>query len=196
MLASFLHPIFPEIIRFLWVFFFCFRCTEDLTEHQQSLNISAQHHERYDGTGYPERLKGEEISKGGQMAAVVDVYDAITSDRIYRKGMDPVDGLRKLYEWGKFHFNEELVQQFIKCAGLYPVGTLVKLESGKLAVVVEPGRENLLQPVVRVVYDTKKAKFVTPLDLDLSGPANGDRVTGHESPRQWRIEPRKYLNAV
>jgi len=166
---------------------------------QTSLLISAQHHERYDGTGYPEGLKGDEISKGGQMAAIVDVYDAITSDRCYRNGMEPVEGLRKLFEWSKFHFNAELVQKFIKCAGLYPVGTLIRLESGFLAVIVEPGQESLLHPIVRVVYDTKKKSFMTPRDIDLSrltGKNDGDRVVGHESPRKWRIEPRKYLNLI
>ena len=113
MLASFLHPIFPEIIRFLWVFFFCFRCTEDLTEHQQSLNISAQHHERYDGTGYPERLKGEEISKGGQMAAVVDVYDAISYNRVYKKAWKVEEVLAFIKKQKGHQFEPQLVDVFL-----------------------------------------------------------------------------------
>ncbi len=105
--------------------------------------------------------------------------------------MPPVEGLRKLYEWSKFHFNEGLVQQFIKCVGLYPVGTLTRLESGFLAIIIEPGKENLLQPVVGVIYDTKKERLVSPKDMDLS--QSEDRVIGHETSQKWRIEPSRYF---
>ena len=111
---------------------------------QTALHVAAQHHERFDGSGYPNRLKGEEISLIGQMAAIVDVYDAITSDRVYHKGMAPTEALRKLYEWSKFHFNPELVHAFVKVIGIYPVGTLVRMESGRLAVVVEHRKSNML----------------------------------------------------
>lgn len=81
--------------------------------------VAAQHHERHDGSGYPAGLKGEEISQLGQMAAIVDVYDALTSDRCYHKGMAPTDALRKIYEWSKFHFNPQLVQAFMRSIGIY-----------------------------------------------------------------------------
>jgi putative nucleotidyltransferase with HDIG domain len=158
-----------------------------------SLAIAAQHHERMDGGGYPANLKDGEISQLGQMAAIVDVYDAITSNRVYHHSMEPTEALRKLLEWSKFHFNEELVQHFIRCIGIYPVGTLVSLESGLLGVVIEEGQQNLLHPMVRVVYDSKKDCTVAPRDIDLSLSSCGDRIVGHESAAKWKINPRQYL---
>lgn len=160
-----------------------------------SLEIAAQHHERFDGSGYPLGLKGDEISLYGQMSAIVDVYDAITSDRCYHKGMQPTDALSKLFEWSKFHFNESLVHAFARSIGIYPVGTLVRLESGQLGVVVEQ-RENLLQPKVRVFYNIKRAHTIVPKDIDLSRPlgqGGADRIVGHETPGHWGLDPQKYL---
>jgi len=154
--------------------------------------IAGQHHERYDGTGYPDKIKRDEISQLGQMASIVDVYDALTSDRIYHKGMEPTAALKKLFEWSKFHFNAELVQHFICLIGIYPVGSLVRLESGLLGIVVNPGNENLLRPTVRTVFDIRRERSVTPHDIDLSIQL-GDSIVQHESPHNWGIDPFKYL---
>ena len=157
--------------------------------------IAAQHHERFDGTGYPDRLKEDRISRFGQMASIVDVYDALTSNRIYHQSIEPTAALKKLFEWGKSHFNEELVHQFIRAVGIYPVGSLVRLESGLLGVVVEPDGADLLHPTVRVIYDMTRGSYVSPRDLDLSKQAagGGDKIVGHESPRKWHIDPYAYL---
>jgi putative nucleotidyltransferase with HDIG domain len=163
---------------------------------QTALHVAAQHHERYDGSGYPNRLKGEEISRIGQMAAIIDVYDAITSDRVYHKGMPPTEALRKMFEWSKFHFNPELVHAFARVVGIYPVGALVRLESGRLAVVVEQRESNMLQPLVRVMFDARHNYYLKPEDVDLSrsmGKGGADRIVGHESPEQWRIDPTRFL---
>jgi putative nucleotidyltransferase with HDIG domain len=119
------------------------------------LDITLHHHERFDGSGYPDKLPGDKISQMAQMAAIVDVYDAITADRCYHKGMSAAEALRKIYEWSKFHFNPQLVQAFMRCVGIYPVGTLVLLESGRLGVVTEPHETNLLAPKVNVFFSTK-----------------------------------------
>jgi putative nucleotidyltransferase with HDIG domain len=157
---------------------------------ETAIQITAQHHERFDGTGYPDKLKDDGISVFGQMAAIVDVYDALTSNRIYHKGMEPTAALKKLFEWGKFHFNEELVQHFIRVIGIYPVGALVSLESGQLAVVVQQGEKSLLRPQVRIIFDLEKG-YITPRDLDL---ANGtDHIVNHELADKWGIDPFKYL---
>ncbi|NOZ68109.1 MAG: HD-GYP domain-containing protein [Deferribacteres bacterium] len=160
-----------------------------------SVLVAAQHHERFDGSGYPNGLKGDAISKFGQMAAIADVYDAITSDRCYHKGMLPTEALRKIFEWGEFHFNKELVHQFIRCMGIYPVGTLVSLESGLLGIILDRGEKSLLHPTVRIVYDMKKGRYVTPYDVDLAQPLNGggDRVKSYESPARWKIKLENYL---
>lgn len=158
--------------------------------------VLEQHHERYDGSGYPGGLKGQAISQFGQMAAIVDVYDAITAERVYHHAMAPVDALRKLQEWSKFHFNEELVWHFIRSVGIYPVGTLVKLESGLLGVVVEQNGADLLRPVLRVMYDAGKRWSVTPYTLDLAATAeHADRIVSHEQPEHWGVDVQAYLKA-
>jgi len=156
-----------------------------------AVSITGQHHERVDGTGYPDKLKKDEISTFGQMAAIVDVYDALTSDRVYHKGMEPTAALKKLFEWSKFHFNPEMVQRFICLIGIYPVGSLVKLESGMLAVVITAGTESLLRPVVRIVFDIKRNHFVTPYDIDLSNKL--DQIIQYESPHSWSINPFDFI---
>lgn len=158
--------------------------------------VAAQHHERHDGSGYPAGLKGEEISQLGQMAAIVDVYDALTSDRCYHKGMAPTDALRKIYEWSKFHFNPQLVQAFMRSIGIYPIGTLVRLESGRLGVVVEQNESNLISPKVKVFFSTKSNVYIPPELVDLSrgmGFGGGDRIVKHESPDKWKIDPLRFL---
>ncbi|ADH87059.1 HD-GYP domain-containing protein [Desulfurivibrio alkaliphilus] len=159
--------------------------------------IALEHHERFDGTGYPYGLNGEAISRGGQMASIADVFDALSADRCYHRGMEQAEVLRRLYGWRHSHFNAELVQRFIKCIGIFPPGTLVRLESGMLAVVVESG-QNLLQPVVRLVYDTNRDWAVFPRDLDLAKPGKGgaDRIICHELPARWGINPLKALEVT
>jgi HD-GYP domain-containing protein (c-di-GMP phosphodiesterase class II) len=97
---------------------------------EDSICVTAHHHERLDGTGYPERLKGDEISPFGQMAAIVDIYDALTSERCYKNPMAPTDALRKLFEWSDNYLNRDLVERFIAHLGIYPVGSVVRLQSG------------------------------------------------------------------
>jgi len=160
------------------------------------LDITLHHHERRDGSGYPEMQNEAEISELAQMAAIVDVYDAITSDRCYHKGMPAADALRKIYEWSKFHFNPRLAQEFMRCVGIYPVGTMVMLESGRLGVVVEPHETNLLTPKVNVFFNTKSETYIRPELLDLSrglGFGGADKIVRHESPAQWRVDPDKFL---
>lgn len=156
-----------------------------------ALAVIEQHHERYDGSGYPAGFECDQIHQFGQMAAIVDVYDAITAERVYHKAMKPVEALRKLQEWSKFHFNEELVRHFISSVGIYPVDTLVRLESGLLGIVVEQNGADLLRPRVRVAYDTLKNWELAPYDLDLATSA--DRIMSHEPPERWGIDTRRYL---
>ena len=160
------------------------------------LDITLHHHERRDGTGYPDKLAGDDISTLAQMAAIVDVYDAITSDRSYHKGMPAAEALRKIFEWSKHHFNPEHVHAFIRCVGIYPVGTLVMLESGRIGVVMEPHESNLLAPKVKVFFNTKSNAHITPIIVDLAksfGDGGGDRIVGHESPEKWNVDPMLFL---
>jgi putative nucleotidyltransferase with HDIG domain len=158
-----------------------------------TLNVAAEHHEWYDGSGYPRGLKGNEISLYGQMASVVDVYDALTSTRVYRVGIEPTEVLRKLLEWSDNHFNLNLVHHFIRSIGIYPVGTLVRLESGYLAVVIEQHHENLLHPKVRLVFNSHSRSYMPPRDFDLSKPGCHDRITSFEVPARWGIDPQRFV---
>ena len=161
------------------------------------LDITLHHHERRDGSGYPDRQGEGEISELAQMAAIVDVYDAITSDRCYHKGMPAAEALRKIYEWSKHHFNPTLAQEFMRCVGIYPVGTLVLLESGRLGVVIEPHETSLLTPKVNVFFSTKSQSYIKPQTIDLSKPfgfGGGDKIVRHESPEKWNVNPLRFLN--
>jgi len=163
---------------------------------QIALDITRHHHERRDGTGYPDKLAGDAISELAQMAAIVDVYDAITADRCYHKGMPAAAALRKMYEWSKFHFDPQLVQQFMRCVGIYPVGTLVLLESGRLGVVVEPHESNLLSPKVNVFFSTRTNVYIKPEMVDLArglGFGGADKIVGHEDPVRWNVDPMRFL---
>jgi putative nucleotidyltransferase with HDIG domain len=158
------------------------------------MQISGEHHERFAGGGYPSQKKGQEISLLGRMAAIVDVYDAITSNRVYHTGMEPAVALQKLFEWSNYHLDEELVQHFIQAIGIYPVGSLVRLESNRLAVVVEQGAKGLLYPVVRLVYDVKRNCRLKPADEDLSSAeSGGDHIVSSESPEAWKVNPFDFL---
>lgn len=126
----------------------------------------------------------------------MDVYDAITSDRCYHRAMLPFEALRKLFEWSEFHFDRTLIQHFVRCMGIYPVGTLVRLESGLLGVVLDQGEDSLLHPTVRILYDMRKKKHLTPYDVDLSCPSHAggaDKIEDYEQPDKWNIKPEEYL---
>jgi HD-GYP domain-containing protein (c-di-GMP phosphodiesterase class II) len=161
------------------------------------LDIALYHHERCDGSGYPERLPDEHISDLAQMAAIVDVYDALTSQRCYHDAMPAAAALRKLYEWSKFHFRPALVQDFMRCIGIYPVGTLVMLSSGRLGVVFEPTPGKPLAPKVNTFFNTRTNVYIKPEVVDLSLPryAEVEKIVGQESPRQWKVDPLRFLPA-
>lgn len=158
-----------------------------------SLAVVAEHHEQFDGSGYPKGLQGNEISRYGHMASIVDVYDALTSNRVYHIGSEPTDVLKKLLEWSNHHFNTPLVHNFIRTIGIYPIGTLVKLESGYLAVVVEQHHEDLLHPKVRAIFNSQSHTRIPPRDYDLSKPNSHDRILSFEIPSHWHIDPSHYL---
>lgn len=149
------------------------------------LDVCLHHHEKVDGTGYPHGLKGENISLFAKMGAVCDVYDAITSNRPYKKGWAPADSIRKMAEWSKGHFDEAVFQAFVKTVGIYPTGSLVRLESGRLAVVVEQNDSSLLSPKVKVFFSAKTKMPILQETLDLAALKGKDKIIGRESPDDW-----------
>ena len=105
-----------------------------------------------DGTGYPERISGDLLTLFARMGAVCDVYDALTSNRCYKNGWEPAETIRKMAEWRNGHFDERIFQAFVKTIGIYPSGTLVRLKSGRLAIVIEQTEKSLLTPIVKVIF--------------------------------------------
>jgi HD-GYP domain-containing protein (c-di-GMP phosphodiesterase class II) len=161
---------------------------------ETSLMVARQHHERLDGTGYPRGLDEREISHFGQMAAIVDVYDALTSERVYHSAMEPVEVILKLLEWSGQHLNGELVQHFIRTVGAFPDGTLVRLASGRLAQVIRQGVGGGVRPVVRMVYDTASRREITSPDIDLYNGAEDDLIVGWEAWEKWGLTPTPLLS--
>ncbi len=152
-----------------------------------ALDVVLHHHEKTDGSGYPKRLKNEEISLHAKMGAVCDVYDAITSNRPYKAGWDPAESLRRMAEWSNGHFDPTVFQAFVKSLGIYPIGSLVKLKSGRLGLVVEQSKKSLLTPCIKVFYSTRSNARIKPEIIDLSRPGCSDKIAGREDPSKWNF---------
>ena len=150
-----------------------------------ALDVVLHHHEKVDGSGYPHKLKDEQISLFAKMGAVCDVYDAITSNRPYKAGWDPSEALRKMTEWAPGHFDMKVFQAFVKSVGIYPLGSLVRLESGMLAIVTETRADALLTPVVKTFYCTRRRERMHPKLVDLSKMAGRDKIASWESREKW-----------
>ena len=149
------------------------------------LDVCLHHHERTDGAGYPHGLQGPQISQLARMCAICDVYDALTSDRAYQQGWDPAEAVRKMAEWSKGQFDPVLFQAFVKSVGIYPVGSLVRLESGRLAVVVEQSDASLLTPVVKVFFSSRAKTPIPQEVLDLAKLVARERIVARESAEEW-----------
>lgn len=153
-----------------------------------ALDVCLHHHERPDGAGYPFGLRGEALSIGARMGAVCDVYDAITSNRPYKAGWDPADSVSRMTAWTKAgQFDPAVFAAFVKSLGVYPVGSLVRMRSGRLAVVVEQSATQLLKPRVKVFYSTKSQMPVAVELVDTSDPRAGDAIAARESNAVWKF---------
>jgi HD-GYP domain-containing protein (c-di-GMP phosphodiesterase class II) len=152
------------------------------------LDVCIHHHEKVDGSGYPHRLKDEQISVFAKMGAVCDVYDAITSNRPYKAGWDPAESIRKMTEWTNGHFDARIFQAFVKSIGIYPVGSLVRLSSGRLGVVAEQSEKSLLTPRIKVFFSTKSMAYIPPELIDLSRPNVSEKIVAREDVEKWGIK--------
>jgi HD-GYP domain-containing protein (c-di-GMP phosphodiesterase class II) len=148
------------------------------------LDVCLHHHEKFDGSGYPHGLAGDKISTLAKMGAVCDVYDAITSVRPYNKGWDPGEALRRMAQW-RGHFDPDVFQAFVRTVGIYPVGSLLRLHSGLLAVVVQQNPAQPMAPKVKAFYSPRARKRIEPYELDLASAFVDDKVLGCESPEEW-----------
>lgn len=155
--------------------------------HPLVLDVCLHHHEKTDGSGYPKGLSDKQISLFAKMGAVCDVYDAITSNRPYKAGWDPAESLRKMAEWCNGHFDPQIFQGFVKSLGIYPIGSLVKLSSGRLGVVTSQSGKSLTTPLVKVFFSTKSNMRITPETIDLSKPGVTEKIVNREDPAKWRF---------
>ncbi len=149
-----------------------------------TLDVCRHHHERIDGKGYPDGLSGDQISLVARMGAVCDVYDAITSNRPYKAGWDPAESVARMVSW-QGHFDTVVLQTFIKTLGIYPVGSLVRMESGKLGVVVEQNRHKLTAPRVKLFFSTKTNLPFAPVLVDLADRQTQDKIVAREPREKW-----------
>ncbi len=161
---------------------------------EDAKQVALQHHERWNGGGYPYGLREEEIGRFGRVAALCDVYDAMTSDRCYAKGMPPYEGMRKIHEWTGIHFSPEVVQSFIRCMGIYPVGTVVRLDTGEIGVVTAANREMILRPRMVVLFRDPGIRLPDPVPVDLVEKAPDGRryartIVGPLDPSGLGIDP-------
>ncbi len=146
----------------------------------EMLDVVLHHHERVDGSGYPQRLSGDAFTPLARMGAICDVYDAITSNRPYKAGWDPAQSIARMAGW-KGHFDPALFGAFVQSLGIYPTGSVVRLESGRLAVVIEQNPGHLVAPVVKIFYSARNEMPIAPVRLDLSRPGSTDRIVGREA---------------
>jgi putative nucleotidyltransferase with HDIG domain len=157
----------------------------DITD-EVTLDVCLHHHEKVNGAGYPKKLSADEISLFAKMGAVCDVYDAITSNRPYKEGWEPGISLQRMAQWTE-HFDDKVFKAFVKSVGIYPIGSMVKLKSGRLAVVVDQSPKSLLSPIIKVFFSTKSKSRIRIELIDLSKSYEQDSIVGHENPSAWGI---------
>lgn len=148
------------------------------------IDVCLHHHEKFDGSGYPHGLAGTQISLLSRIAAVCDVYDAVSSTRPYKTAWSPAEAIRRMAEW-KGHFDPRVFQAFVKTLGIYPIGSLVRLSNEQLAVVVEQHPESLLTPRVRVFFSARSRTPLPQRLLDLARPPADERIVRREDPQEW-----------
>lgn len=153
-----------------------------------ALEVCLHHHERPDGKGYPHRLSGEALSLPARMGALCDVYDAITSNRPYKSGWDPAESISRMADWTRAgQFDPVLFQVFVKSLGIYPNGSLVRMTSGRLAVVMEQNPQSLVSPRVKVFFSTRSQMPIPTEVLDLAHSGCTDRIEARESNLKWKF---------
>jgi HD-GYP domain-containing protein (c-di-GMP phosphodiesterase class II) len=161
------------------------------------IEAARNHHERYDGSGYLRGLRGDVIGESGWIIAIVDCYDAVTSERVYQTAISPYAAMRVLYESRGTLFHPDLIERFIQCLGVYPVGSVVELNTGEIGVVVALNRELRLKPRVALVRQADKTLYPVPPVVNLMARRMADGVPCEIErvldPVDAEIDPIRYL---
>lgn len=133
-----------------------------------SIHVAFQHHEKYDGTGYPRGLRGSEIHEYARITSIADTYDALTSDRPYRPALSPSQAYEFMLAGSGTHFDPDILREFLRHIALYPIGSIVRLSTGDVGIVtnVFPGLQT--RPIVRLIADGSNCPYESPLEMDLS----------------------------
>lgn len=158
--------------------------------------LALLHHERQDGKGYPRGLKGAEIGLYGSMAAIADTFDALTAVRSYAAALSPSSALSFLYKERGAAFHPDLVEQFIQCVGVFPVGSVVELNSGEVGIVITQNLVRRLKPRVMVVLDGQGNPMRPHKILDLDKdpkvtPEEAYRIKRTLEQTRVKIDPRE-----
>jgi len=136
--------------------------------NEDIINIALTHHERFDGSGYPNALQGTQIPVYGRMAAIIDCYDAMTSNRPFSAAKSPYSALQNIYNWRGSAFQPELVEQFLQCMGVYPTGSLVEMTNGSVAIVLEQNLTQRMRPKIMLILDEEKQHLMEYKTIDLA----------------------------
>ncbi|MBU1231204.1 MAG: HD-GYP domain-containing protein [Proteobacteria bacterium] len=160
------------------------------------LRAVLEHHERHDGSGYPQGLKGEAIGSLSRIIAVVDVYDALTSQRVYKEAMAPTKALGMMFQWRGQQFAAQDIDNFIRCIGVFPVGSFVRLSGGEFAVVSGINAQRPTRPEVKVVLDARMRPQLPRL-LNLwvvEGTAEAQDIAEVLNPAEHKIDLEPFLS--
>jgi len=158
----------------------------------ESIQAILEHHERIDGSGYPKGLHGESISDFAGIVAIADVFDAMTTNRSYNEGFSLHEGVSVLY--GLKELKSDLIGKFINVIGIYPIGTLVKLTSGEVGIVISVNSESLLRPMIGVVFDAERVKRENLYEyIDLSNVLEESAIEKVLEPKIWEIDISEYF---
>lgn len=152
-----------------------------------ALDVCLHHHERIDGRGYPDRLNGDQMTRFAKMGAVCDIYDAISSNRPYKSAWTPFESLRQMASWGKGHLDPDIFRAFVQSIGVYPVGSIVKLKSNRLAIVTEQNINQLRNPVLKAFYSTQLHERIEPRFIQLG--KGQEEIVSVEDPATWNLPP-------
>lgn len=162
------------------------------------ISIVEMHHERHDGSGYPNGLSGNDIPPFARIAGLVDTYDAMTNDRAYARGVSPADAISMLYTMRNVDFQSELVEEFIQAIGIYPVGSLVELTDGRVGMVVAEHRRRRLRPKLLIILDSEKKQlaetcYVNLLDEDEDARGRPLEILKGVDPSEYGFDPEELM---
>lgn len=164
---------------------------------ETALDIALHHHERVDRSGYPNRLSGQETSLFAKIVGIVDTFDSLTSTTPFRSYISSTDALKSMYDWRGTLFDENLVENFIKCMGVYPVGSTLELSNGEIGIVISAPPGNRLQPKLLLVQDDQKNFYDPPKIINLSQfrdeEENRYEIKNIVQPEQYGIDLKRYI---